>query len=160
MLTEEQLLHAFKQSLHEKLNNDDTFLRDIINQHFKKYCDNGIQHTTKESQPGLSSEKLNTVLEYIDDNIHLNISLKDLAKQVNLSNFHFSRLFKKKTNKTPLQYVNEKRIEIAKDFLLSEDKTITWISYELGYKNTSYFSCKFKEIVGYSPTEYRKNIRK
>ena len=71
----------------------------------------------------------------------------------------FCRYFKKRTGKTFIQYVMEIRISIAAKKLAESDKPIAQICYESGYNNLGNFNLNFKNIMGMTPSEYRKNFR-
>ena len=66
---------------------------------------------------------------------------------------------KKETKKTFSQYLNHYRIEKAKNLLIETVENINEISCSIGYNNTTYFSKKFKSVVGISPKEYRKKMQ-
>ncbi len=142
-----QILKNIESSLHARNNQDDT-----INKILFDYLSSSA-NPNKDQEIGLSEKKLQSTLNFIDKNIKNNITLKELAEAANLSEFHFSRMFKKTTQKPPLQFVAERRMELAKELLKNTDKAVTWISYELGYKSSAYFSNKFKKIVGSTPSE-------
>ena len=118
---------------------------------------NGMAQIANDSRKkGLDDRRLEKVLQYINTNIGVSITLADLANVVHLSSLHFSRLFKERLGQTPLQYVSEQRLLNAKHFLVASSRSITWITYELGYQDTAHFSTKFKRCFGVSPSEYRK----
>jgi YesN/AraC family two-component response regulator len=68
----------------------------------------------------------------------------------------FCRYFKKKTNRTFIQYVKGVRVGIAAKMLSETDKQITRICYESGYNNLANFNHQFKSIMGSTPSGYRK----
>jgi transcriptional regulator GlxA family with amidase domain len=71
----------------------------------------------------------------------------------------FCRYFRKKTNKTFMDYVKSVRIGIAAKLLAETDKQITHICYECGYNNLANFNHYFKTIMKKTPSEYRKDFR-
>ena len=77
------------------------------------------------------------------------------ARQLHLSRAYFCDLLKHETGMSIREYVQAKRIEIARDLVLHTDKTISQIADLLGFPNVQYFSSVFKKIVGSSPVEYR-----
>lgn len=83
------------------------------------------------------------------------ISMKDLAKKVGISPRHFIRRFKKATDETPLGYLQQIRIERAKDYLETTLETVNGITQVIGYENSSSFRKLFKDATGLSPSEYR-----
>lgn len=83
-------------------------------------------------------------------------TVKYFAEKVYLSPNYFGDLIKKETGKTAQEYIQNKLMEIAKEWILSTNKTFSQIAYELGFQYTQHFNRTFKKNVGYTPTEYRK----
>lgn len=83
------------------------------------------------------------------------IDLLKLAEQNNIGYSYFRKMFKKYTGISPHQYHLNLKIMRAKELILSTEKSIKEISYELGFKSIYYFSRLFKEKVGSTPTEFR-----
>lgn len=94
-------------------------------------------------------------IEYMTDNISSSIPLASFAKRVNLSKYHFVRLFKKHTGHTPVKYHTMLKIEKAKSLLIKTDMTVSEISIFLGYNTPFYFSESFKRLTGFAPRDYR-----
>ena len=96
------------------------------------------------------------IIEYIDHHYKEDLSRTTLADMVYLSADHLARIFKKETGETLVKYITDKRINAAKE-LLSDTKTpIAQVASEVGYDNYSYFTKIFKEKIGVSPGDYRK----
>lgn len=86
-------------------------------------------------------------------------SIKDIAASYSMSESHFIREFKKVTGTSPLSYKTNKRIEAAKEMLLSTNLSIHEISFMSGFSDPLYFSRIFKSRERLSPIEFRrKNI--
>ena len=94
-------------------------------------------------------------IEYIDENIHENITLDKIAFICNLSQCYFSRLFKKETGLNFVAYLNEKKIAKAKQLLKNTDSTINNIAIDLGFDDCGYFIRLFKKLEGITPKKYR-----
>ncbi len=94
--------------------------------------------------------------KFIEMNYYRDISRDDVANAVFLNSAYFSRYFKKKTGETFYNYLLKIRMNKAKE-LFAEGKSITEVSNLVGYANIRYFNQKFKQIVGCSPSEYKKN---
>lgn len=75
-----------------------------------------------------------------------------------LSKNHFIRLFKREMKVTPIQYINQKKMEKAQLMLTTQDTPVKDIAYLLGYDNYSYFIRIFKKKLGVTPQEYKKDI--
>ena len=87
----------------------------------------------------------------------------ELEQAANLANMTipaFCRYFKKLTNKTFTQFVNEFRVAHASSLLADDHLSIAAVSYESGFNNLSHFNKQFKAITGASPREYRKGLKK
>lgn len=82
-------------------------------------------------------------------------TVKYFAEKVNLSSNYFGDLVKKKTGKTPQEYIQEKIINVAKEKIVTTEKAVSEIAYELGFQYPQHFSRIFKKRVGCSPNEYR-----
>jgi AraC-like DNA-binding protein len=82
-----------------------------------------------------------------------------LARRAHTSQAHFSRRFKQAFGETPHQYLLTRRIARAKHLLRETDRSVTEISLDVGFQSLGSFSAKFKEIVGGTPTEYRRKVR-
>ncbi|BCG58848.1 hypothetical protein PUR_22730 [Paenibacillus sp. URB8-2] len=84
------------------------------------------------------------------------ISLQLLAAQFHVSEAHFSRLFRKHTGTTFIDYVTQVRMEKAMELLCSPDSRIYEVSLAVGYQDSRYFSQLFRRATGKTPTEFRK----
>lgn len=104
-----------------------------------------------------NNREIKKVIEYIDENISESISLEEVAREVGISPFYLSKLFKKETGLNFITYVNMKKMHKAKEYLRNTDETIRNIALDLGYNEPNYFSKVFKSIEGITPSEYRKN---
>jgi AraC-like DNA-binding protein len=104
------------------------------------------------------TKRLNDVHKYIIENIHQEISLDKAASIANLSKPAFCRYFKKRANKTFIQFLNEIRIGQACRLLVNENFSVAEICFSCGFVNISYFIVQFKKITGYTPLGYRKKF--
>ena len=80
------------------------------------------------------------------------------ASELNLSANYFGDLIKKETGKTAGEYINLKLIDIAKEKIFDDKKSVSEIAYELGFKYPQHFTRMFKQQVGVTPSEYRKSM--
>lgn len=103
--------------------------------------------------------KISAAVDWIDSNYFRKISLDDVASKTNMNKHAFCRAFKHETGKTPMHYINEKRIEEAANLLLKTHKSITEIGFEVGFTNVSSFNRNFKTIRNTSPKAYREMTR-
>jgi two-component system response regulator YesN len=94
--------------------------------------------------------------EYIDRHyMDPNISLNEVATQVNHSASHFSAVFSQETSKTFKEYLTEIRLKKAKELLRTTTLRSSEISCQIGYNDAHYFSYVFRKNTGLSPTEFR-----
>jgi AraC-like DNA-binding protein len=77
------------------------------------------------------------------------------ARELNLSANYFGDLIKKEAGKTAQEYIQSKVIDLAKERIFDENRSVSQIAYELGFKYPQHFSRLFKQVVGKTPNEYR-----
>ena len=94
--------------------------------------------------------------EYINIHYAENIDLNIVSKEAGLNPAYFSSLFKKETGINFKDYLLKKRVETAKELLVSGNDTILSVSEKVGYKDVRYFSKAFTKLVGIKPNMYRK----
>ena len=92
--------------------------------------------------------------EFIDEHYNQEVSLIDISKEVSVSPQYFSKIFKEEIGISFVEYVREKRIDIAKKMLRSKQYSVKEICYKIGYNDPNYFSRLFKRLVGVSPTDF------
>ena len=91
---------------------------------------------------------------YIEENLHREITLNELADKVYFNPTYFIRRFKILWGLAPMKFVNKIRIEKAKQLLISKDLSVSMVAEKCGFKSLHYFSRTFKQEEGISPTEY------
>ncbi len=103
---------------------------------------------------------LQQVHNYINQHyMDADLSLNEVAGQVNLSPSHFSTVFSQETGQTFKEYLTEVRIRRAKELLRSTTLKSFEISYQIGYSDPHYFSYVFRKHTGMSPKEYRQQAQ-
>jgi len=105
------------------------------------------------------TDRLSAVYKYVQQNFKDNISLSTIANISSLTPQSFCRLFKKRTGKSFVEYLNEARISAACKYLLDTDWSISEVAYNCGYKTVSNFNKLFKNITGLSPKIYRESAK-
>ena len=115
-------------------------------------------HTTSRPQlpiyeGGLPPRQLQQVLDYIDAHLDCEIKLADLAQLLDMSQFHFSRLFKQSIGRSPHQHLIQQRVERAKQLLKLTDRVVD-IALECGFNSHSHLSQTFRPLTGVTPQTY------
>lgn len=105
----------------------------------------GMQHISK-------------VIEFMEEHYNSDINLDDLCKVANLSLYHFIRVFKEETGKTPHEYLIDIKIRKAEEILKSSHHSLNEIAQMCGFINQSHFSTVFKKKMGESASSYRKKL--
>lgn len=102
-----------------------------------------------------SNDAIEASKAYIENNYTQNITLEDVSREVNISSYYLSRLFKEETGENFIDYLTNLRIEKAKELLSTTQYSMKEICSMSGYSDPNYFSKTFKKNVGVTPTEYR-----
>jgi len=106
------------------------------------------------NQGYLSQQQLNQVINYIHDNLERKINLIELAETIQLSPYHFTRLFKRSTGLPPHQYHLKCRIDRAKELLQLRKLTIADIAQIVGFSSQAHLNHHFKRWVGVTPNAF------
>lgn len=130
-------------------------LESLRNQ-YDKQIESFIKILNEDNKIEELSESVLQVEKYINQNYGSAISLDDLANYVHLNRSYLSSLFKKETSVNINEYLQNVRIEKAKEMLTSHKLSIQEISYRIGIDDSAYFSKLFKKKVGVSPMDFRK----
>ncbi len=109
-----------------------------------------------DSKTTISKNKIDPAIKYINNNIDKKITNSELAKMCFVSEVYLRKLFLKITGVTPQQYVIQRKIKMAKSWLLSTRMAINEIAFKLGYPDVYSFSKSFKIHSGCSPQQFRK----
>jgi AraC family transcriptional regulator len=104
---------------------------------------------------GLPKHKLRRVTEFIEENLEHDLTLTEIAEIAELSPFHFARSFKQTTGSTPIQFLTQRRINLAKRLLVESELPIVEIGLRAGFKNQSHFTTLFRKITAMTPKAYR-----
>lgn len=120
----------------------------------EKVVDEKIVNTNNKMDS--TKDTIRKAITYIDQHLKDELTLKDVASHVHLNPSYFSVLFKEQANLNFSEYVTRRRIQRAKELLVSTNLPINEIAEEVGYKTSKYFIKIFKEIEGITPSTYRK----
>ena len=147
--------------------NNPTLMQNLIKNSQRAFCDKvesrGIvfqllSRFFKQGQSKIEMEdnRIAKTVLYIRKHLNEAIELEKLAEISCLSKDHFIRLFKKELGTTPLQYINQKKIEKAQLLLITEELAVKEIAFQLAFDDYSYFNRLFKKTTGVPPQEYRR----
>ncbi len=100
---------------------------------------------------GLSQQQLKQVTDYINEHLDQNLSLAELAAIIQLSAYHFARLFKQSTGVSPHQYLIRCRVERAKQLLQKGDLAIAQVAQTVGFASQAHLNYHFKRLEGMTP---------
>ncbi|WP_341582466.1 helix-turn-helix transcriptional regulator [Marinobacter metalliresistant] len=114
-----------------------------------------LPQTLPEVTGTLSLRYRRLLQERINAQLSQPLTLADMASWVNLSPYHFARLFRATFDCAPYQYVQEQRLIRARDMLRKRSDNITAIALTCGFNDSSQFSRAFKSRFGITPSGYR-----
>ncbi|MDH5230536.1 MAG: helix-turn-helix transcriptional regulator [Gammaproteobacteria bacterium] len=104
------------------------------------------------------SKKTFKAIQYMDDFFASKVRLGDLAGMCNMSPSAFSNTFKRENGITFSQYLQNHRIDTAKELLKIKHNSVAEVAYACGYDDVSYFIRVFRNDVGQTPTDFRNHI--
>jgi AraC-like DNA-binding protein len=105
------------------------------------------------------NDRINVVFNFVKNNFKEEISLEEMSELASMTIPSFCRYFKKITNKTFTQFVNEYRLVHASKLLAEKPMSITEVCFESGFNNFSHFNKSFKAFTGQNPSEYRNQLK-
>jgi AraC-like DNA-binding protein len=111
--------------------------------------------TAYRKKKNIWPEKVIQAVNHLEQDYVSLQSLEELANRVGLSKYHFTRIFKKTTGFTPMEYLTKVRMEKAVKLLRNSNLTIEEIARQIGYANGSYFIKVFRDWIGFSPGQFR-----
>jgi two-component system, response regulator YesN len=148
-VSKQKLIDAVKQALETEASIERTdYMEKVADQKLLK-IDGRNSH---------SNSSIKEALSYVNNNVNRQITLKEVADSVHLNASYFSVLFKEQTRLTFSEYLTRKRLQIAKNLLLTTDSQIEEIALEVGYQTGKYFIKIFKDYEGITPSKYRKMV--
>lgn len=123
---------------------------------FHLLCEQGYSTELNHSH----HERINVIYKFIEKNYQTQISLADIAAQVNMSKEYFSRFFSKIMKKSFFTFLNEYKINRACKLLIETDKQISEVCYASGFESIAFFYRLFKKYKNCQPKNYRLNYRR
>lgn len=120
---------------------------------FHRFMDTGADSTRSRQLSMLLS-----VLRFIHDNFHSDISMSQLSDIIGITPQHFCRVFKNTMNARPNEYLTRIRLDEAKRLLAEKDTSVADAAAMSGFRDAGYFSTVFRKHEGMSPSEYKKRF--
>lgn len=105
---------------------------------------------------GFDRQRMKAVIDYIDDNLTENITVTELARQINLSESRFKGLFKELSGFTPADYIQREKVRAALR-LLEENPHMPFreLAYQFNFSSPQHFSTVIKKYTGQSPSAFK-----
>jgi len=148
-----EILKKIRDKLLDKEKNSE-FLVDLYT---KELVYNLIQNDAIKQLLLDNSSPVNRAIRYMNSNYMQQISIKEIAYNLNMSESSLCQYFKRVTGISPNQYYTKIKLEKAKEMLKSESVTET--AFNLGYLNISYFIMIFKKVYGLTPKQYKMKVQ-
>ncbi len=147
-------LHNFFDSYFKK--EDDIVIESNLIDALSNLIFSSIIYTKNYKEIFEDKKIIKNTYEFINDSIDTNFTLDALALNVNLSKYHFLRLFKNEFGLTPHAFIINERLNRANE-LIQKGLSISEASIQVGFNDQSHFSRNFKKYFGYTPTYFQKN---
>jgi len=110
----------------------------------------------QSSEDDATLDQINAVVYQVTKNLAHAMTVADYARQLDMTESRFSRLFRRATGNTFVDFVNRVRINRACQLLMESDRYITQICYDVGFNNVANFNRRFLEIKGMTPRDFRR----
>ena len=121
------------------------------------YVEQECRSERQESRP--RNETVEQICAYLAANYQQKLSLSDVAARFYLSPYYLSRLFRRVTGQSIVDYINGRRIEAAQRLLETTDLNISTVAEQTGFASAAHFRRVFRETMGTGPLQYRKSHR-
>ena len=118
----------------------------------------GLTHAAEAERIHLSPVRLARVIDYVDANLHREITLSELAGVAQLSPFHFSRVFKRATGDAPYHFVCMRRLDRASQLLAEGTMPLAELALACGFSSQAHFTAAFSKFRGISPGRFRRSL--
>ncbi len=156
-------LYSTAESLFYYLKTEDEFYKlqvvsRLFSLFFELYRSDCITDTPN-AKNNIHIETLTEILDYIEDNFNEHITLSMLSAKAGFNEKYFCRIFKISTGKTPIEYINELKINNACRLLSYENASVTEAGIQSGFSDMSYFSKVFKTQKHCTPREWRNKAK-
>jgi AraC family transcriptional regulator len=138
---------------HLSLGSEGTILSFVAHRHTASW-----RQSCKNLAHSLSQDNMRQVVDYIKNHLDQDLGLVKMASVAQMSLYHFARQFKSSIGATPHQYLNQCRMEKAKQLLAEKNLSILEITQQVGLQSPSHFTTLFRRSVGVTPSAYREKL--
>lgn len=114
-----------------------------------------LWHVAKPGSKATKSATMQKAESFVENNLGQTIRVQDLADECGLSHHHLIRLFRQEHGVTPLEFIRDKRVQLACKLLLSTTKTIKSVAIEVGINDLQRFNKTIRDAFGCSPRKLR-----
>ncbi len=110
-----------------------------------------------EQALGIPPRRLARIVEHIRMNLDTPLAVGTLSRMLQMSQSHFSKMFKLSTGMAPHQFVLQERINRSKELLRQDDAKIVDVALEVGFENQAHFTTVFGNLVGMTPRQFQRS---
>ncbi|GMQ64914.1 AraC family transcriptional regulator [Vallitalea maricola] len=143
----------YKESLLNRQYSSYYFSSKLMEILYRLYHENNSSLYTNDEQ--VTDEDLLVILSYIHSNLNNCFTVKIMSKELSISERSIYKLFKEQLETTPVQYINECKLNYSKKLLLNSNISVHKIAIMSGYDNSTYYITLFKKRYGITPLQYR-----
>ncbi len=163
-VSQKNVIDHFMESLNFYLDNPEMAKEEILYLKIKELIllllHTEAAETILELYSFLFTPQKASILQVVESHLYSNLSLDQMAFLAGQSLSTFKREFKRHFDETPASYIRNKRMKKAADLLVHSSLTVSEISFQTGYEDSSYFSRLFHRKFNMSPSDYRKSNQK
>lgn len=113
---------------------------------------------TEKKSPQVKHHIVNKVIQYVNSEVESLLTVEGIAKHLNISTSHLSRVFREHTKITLVEYISIRKVEESQYYLRFTEKKISEVSDQFHFCNQSYFTRTFKKYSGETPKKFRSNL--
>ncbi|WP_052675780.1 AraC family transcriptional regulator [Paenibacillus sp. IHBB 10380] len=153
------ILYRHVDSMYEEWNQRQILERFHVKIRFYQFVHTLVQQLQHQGVASKETDMVEQIIQYIHEHFNESISLESLAELWNYSIQYLSRQFKRRTGRSPIEYVIQARMARAKELMIRTDATAQEIAASVGYSDVFYFTRLFKKQVGMTPGQYKKKVK-
>lgn len=157
----ESMFYQISEIFHQKSNSKYIILKSyILNLIYLFYSNRYVYKKNVSHKISNAVSIVKDTVSYIHNHYTETIDLDFMSVNLETSKPHLCRIFKRHTNQTITEFINDYRINIACDLLTNTTKPISEIAFQIGYTNLAYFNARFKKKTYLTPKQYRDTYKK